>query len=207
MSNIDSIFKSRDITLPTKVHLVKAMVFPVVMYGCESWTVHAGESPLLSRSGGEKGLKGSGAGTLGADDARGWQCPFVLCLHPQGCLRRGIRASGPSQGPQRRVVWMWFGAFPGAFGLGRAQPQPPTRRVPPRGTPRVPAPLPLSPFSPADRDRRGASGYRARGSRLKDRPGWRGGVAGGTRRGNLGEGNGTPLQYSCLENPMDRGAW
>ena len=39
MTNIDSIFKSRDITLPTKVHLVKAMVFPVVMYGCESWTV------------------------------------------------------------------------------------------------------------------------------------------------------------------------
>ena len=39
MSNLDSIFKSRDITLPTKVCLVKAMVFPVVMYGCESWTV------------------------------------------------------------------------------------------------------------------------------------------------------------------------
>ena len=40
---IDSIFKSRDITLPTKVHLVKAMVFPVVMYGCESWTVKKAE--------------------------------------------------------------------------------------------------------------------------------------------------------------------
>ena len=39
MSNLDNILKSRDITLPTKVHLVKAMVFPVVMYGCESWTV------------------------------------------------------------------------------------------------------------------------------------------------------------------------
>ena len=39
MTNLDSIFKSRDITLPKKVHLVKAMVFPVVMYGCESWTV------------------------------------------------------------------------------------------------------------------------------------------------------------------------
>ena len=38
MTNLDSIFKSRDITLPTKVHLVKVMVFPVVMYGCESWT-------------------------------------------------------------------------------------------------------------------------------------------------------------------------
>ena len=43
MTNLDSIFKSRDITLPTKVHLVKAMVFPVVMYGCESWTVRKAE--------------------------------------------------------------------------------------------------------------------------------------------------------------------
>ena len=39
VTNIDSILKSRDITLPTKVHLIKAMVFPVVMYGCESWTI------------------------------------------------------------------------------------------------------------------------------------------------------------------------
>ena len=39
MTNLDTILKSRDITLPTKVHLVKAMVFPVVMYGCESWTI------------------------------------------------------------------------------------------------------------------------------------------------------------------------
>ena len=43
MINLDSIFKSRDITLPTKVRLVKAMVFPVVMYGCESWTVKKSE--------------------------------------------------------------------------------------------------------------------------------------------------------------------
>ena len=43
MTNLDSILKSRDITLPTKVHLVKAMVFPVVVYGCESWTVKKSE--------------------------------------------------------------------------------------------------------------------------------------------------------------------
>ena len=43
MTNLDSIFKSRDVTLPTKVHLVKAMVFPLVMYGCESWTVKKAE--------------------------------------------------------------------------------------------------------------------------------------------------------------------
>ena len=43
MTNLDSIFKSRDITLPTKVHLVKAMVFPIIMYGCENWTVKKAE--------------------------------------------------------------------------------------------------------------------------------------------------------------------
>ena len=43
MTNLDGIFKSRDLTLPTKVRLVKAMVFPVVMYGCESWTVKKAE--------------------------------------------------------------------------------------------------------------------------------------------------------------------
>ena len=43
MTNLDTIFKSRDITLSTKVHLVKAMVFPIVMYGCESWTIRKAE--------------------------------------------------------------------------------------------------------------------------------------------------------------------
>ena len=43
MTNLDSILKSRDITLPTKVHLVKAMIFPIVMYGCESWTIKKAE--------------------------------------------------------------------------------------------------------------------------------------------------------------------
>ena len=47
MTNLDSILKSRDITLQTKVHLVKAMVFPVVMYGCESWTIKKAEREEL----------------------------------------------------------------------------------------------------------------------------------------------------------------
>ena len=47
MTNLDSLLKSRDITLPTKVHLVKAMVFPVVIYGCESWTVKKAEHPRI----------------------------------------------------------------------------------------------------------------------------------------------------------------
>ena len=50
MSNLDSILKSRDITLPTKVHLVKAMVFPVVIYGCESWTVKKAENQRIDDS-------------------------------------------------------------------------------------------------------------------------------------------------------------
>ena len=47
MTNLDSILKSRDITLPTKVRLVKAMVFPMVMYGCESWTIKKAEHPRI----------------------------------------------------------------------------------------------------------------------------------------------------------------
>ena len=47
MTNLNSILKSRDITLPTKVHLVKAMVFPVVMYGCESWTIKKAEHQII----------------------------------------------------------------------------------------------------------------------------------------------------------------
>ena len=50
MINLDSIFKSRDITLPTKVHLVKAMVFPVVVYGCQSWTVKKAEHRRIDAS-------------------------------------------------------------------------------------------------------------------------------------------------------------
>ena len=50
MTNLDGIFKSRDITLPTKIHLVKAMVFPVVMYGFESWTVKKAERRRINAS-------------------------------------------------------------------------------------------------------------------------------------------------------------
>ena len=61
MTNLESIFKSRDITLPTKVHIVKAMVFPVVMYGCESWTVKKAEEWMLLNCGvGEDSLESLG---------------------------------------------------------------------------------------------------------------------------------------------------
>ena len=51
MNNLDSVLKSRDMTLPTKVHLVKAMVFPVVMYGCESWIIKKAENPRVDAFG------------------------------------------------------------------------------------------------------------------------------------------------------------
>ena len=59
MTNLDSILKSRDTTLPTKVHLVKAMVFPVVIYGCESWTINkvSAEKLMLLNCGVEKTLE------------------------------------------------------------------------------------------------------------------------------------------------------
>ena len=59
MINLDTIFKSRDITLSTKVHLVKAMVFPVVMYGCESWTIRklSAKELMLLKCGVEKTLE------------------------------------------------------------------------------------------------------------------------------------------------------
>ena len=57
MTNLDSIFKSRDIILLTKVHLVKAMIFPVVMYGCESWTIKKAERPVAARRSNQSILK------------------------------------------------------------------------------------------------------------------------------------------------------
>ena len=61
MPNLDSILKSRDITLPTKVYLVKAMVFPVVMYGCESWSIKSAKELMLLNCGvGEDSLESLG---------------------------------------------------------------------------------------------------------------------------------------------------
>ena len=67
MTNLDSILKSRDITLPTKVCLVKAMVFPVVMYGCKSWTIKKAECRRID-----------------AFELRGWRSKEVQPIHPKG---------------------------------------------------------------------------------------------------------------------------
>ena len=72
MTNLDSIFKSRDITLPTNVHLVKAMVFPVVMYGCESWTVKAEHRIIILTVVLEKTLESS------------LDCKEIQPVHPKG---------------------------------------------------------------------------------------------------------------------------
>ena len=69
MTNLDSIFKSRDITLPTKVHLDKAMVFPVVMYGCESWTIIS----YMKRVASPGSMHDTGClGLVHWDDPEGW---------------------------------------------------------------------------------------------------------------------------------------
>ena len=111
-----SIFKSRDITLPTKVRLVKAMVFPVVMYGCESWTVKKTEHRRI--------------------DAFGLWCWRLLRVPWTSLVAQTVKHLSTMW-----ETWVWsLGLIPG---LGRFP----------------------------------------------------------------GEGNGNPLQYSCLENPMDGGAW
>ena len=73
MTNLDSIFKSRDITLSTKVHLLKAMVFPVVVYGCESWTIKMSTEELM--------LLNYGAGKTLASPL---DCKEIQPVHPKG---------------------------------------------------------------------------------------------------------------------------
>ena len=72
MTNLDSILKSRDITLPTKVHLVKALVFPVVMYGCESWTIKKAERRRIDAFELEKTLESP------------LECKKIQPVHPKG---------------------------------------------------------------------------------------------------------------------------
>ena len=74
MTNLDSIFKSRDITLATKVHVVKAMVFPVVMYGCESWTIKKAEHRRID-------ALNCGAGE---DSESPLDCKEIQPVHPKG---------------------------------------------------------------------------------------------------------------------------
>ena len=74
MTNLDSILKSRDIILPTKVHLVKALVFPEVMYGCESWTIKKAECQRMM-------LLNCG---VGEDSVSPLDCKEIQPVHPKG---------------------------------------------------------------------------------------------------------------------------
>ena len=76
MTNLDRIFKSRDITLPTKILLVKAMVFPVVMYGCESWTIKKAERQRIEAFELQLGLEKTLESPLG--------CKEIQPVHPKG---------------------------------------------------------------------------------------------------------------------------
>ena len=104
MTNLDSIFKSRDITLPTKVHLVKAMFFPVVMYGCESWTVKKAERqridafelwywrrllrvPWTARRSNQSIVKEINPGVFGRNDAKA-ETPVLWPPHAKSWLIR-----------------------------------------------------------------------------------------------------------------------
>ena len=94
MTNLDSILKSRDITVPTKVHLVKAMVFPVVMYGCESWTIKKAEHRRTD-----------------AFELWCWRkllspldCKEIQPVHPKG-NQSGIVIGRIDAEPETRILW------------------------------------------------------------------------------------------------------
>ena len=89
MTNLDSIFKSRDITLPTKVHLVKAVVFPVVMYGCESWTVKKPEHQRID-----------------AFELWCWRVPWTARRSNQSILKE---ISPSLEGPMLKLKLQYFG--------------------------------------------------------------------------------------------------
>ena len=133
VTNLDSIFKSRDITLPTKVRLVKAMVFPVVMYGCESWTIKKAERRRI--------------------DA------FELW-----CWRRLLRVPWTARRSNQSI-------------LKKISPEYSLEGLI----------LKLQYF-----------GYLMQRTDSLEKT---------LLLGRIGEGNGTPLQYSCLENPMDGETW
>ena len=146
MINLDSILKSRDITFPAKVHLVKAMVFPVIMYRCESWTIKKVERQRI-------------------DAFKLWcwrrllQVPWIARRSNQSVLKE-INLEYSLERLMLKLKLQYFGHLmwrADAFELWC------WRRI------------------------------------LR--------VVWTARRSNAGEGNGKPLQYSCLENPNDRGVW
>ena len=103
MTNLDSTFKSRDITLPTKIHLFKPMVFPVVMYGCESWTVKKAE---------RRRIDAFASVVLEKTLASPLDCKEILPVHPKGDQswvftgRTDVEAETPILWPPHAKNWL-----------------------------------------------------------------------------------------------------
>ena len=229
MSNLDSIFKSRDITLPTKVRLVKAMVFPVVMYGCESWTVKKDEGqridafelwcwrrllrvPWTARRSNQSILKEISPGC----SLEGMMLKLKLqyfghLMQTVDSLEKTLMLGGIGGRKRRgwqRMRWLdgitdsmdsgswWWTGRPGVLrfmGLQRDLATELNWIIFPGELKILLTILALS--------LPGGSNHKESACNAGDLDS----IPGSGR--SPGEGHGNPLQHSCLENPMDRGAW
>ena len=221
MTNLDSIFKSRDITLPTKVHLVKSMVFPVVMYGCESWTVKKAECwridafelwrwrrllrvPWTAKQSNQSILKEISLGC----SLEGLMLKLKLqyfghLMRRTDSLKKTLMLGGI--GVRRRRVWQrmrWLDGITDSMDMSLSELR---ELVMDREAWRAAIHgVTKSRTWLSDWTELGFPG----GSTVENLPTNAGDMDSILRLGiSPGEGNGNPLQYSCLGNPMEKGGW